>query len=430
MKIKILKILVLSAISMCSSVYAVYVSSEPYGKTSNGEEVLQFTLKNKEGMVVKAISYGGIVTDIIVPDKFGNFENVTLNLQNLADYEANRAFFGPIIGRYGNRIGKAEFSIDGIKYNISVNENQNALHGGQKGFDCFVWKAEMIEGKNEAGIKFTRTSPDGEMGFPGNMQVEVIYKLNENNEFSVSYKAQSDKKTVCNLTWHPFLNLAGAGNGTILTHHFFVPADYVTLVDKELIPTGENMPVTGTPFDFTLPNKAIGERLNKNAEQVLKENGIERNLAWEQGMEKLPKEELYFRSRVASAIAQLKNAGGAYDHNFVLNKPVDTMGVACIIYHPKSGRKLTVQTEEPCLQFYSGQGFNGKYKGANGKSYEAFAGFVIEPQHYPDAPNKPQFFPSTLLLPGEVFTSKSIYKFSTDPNFNSYKKGSLKSILD
>lgn len=356
--------------------WAQTVESATYGKTSDGEDVVQYTLKNENNMIVKAISFGCTVTDIIVPDKDMVFENVTLNLPNLAAYESNKNFMGPIVGRFGNRLAKSQFKIGGQTYKIASNEGDTALHGGTKGFDKMVWKSESIKGNDFAGVRFWRTSPDGEMGFPGNMLVEVSYKLNNKNEFSIEYKASADKPTVCNLTWHPYFNLAGAGNGSILTHHFKVNAANITPVDEKLIPTGELMVVQDTPFDFR-KSWGIGERLHQKHPQLA-----------------------------------IPMAGGAYDHNFVIYKPVDTMWLVCEFYYPKNGRKVEVFSEEPCLQFYSGQGWDGSVIGANGKAYYKFAGFVIEPQHHPDQPNQPNFYPSTLLTPGETFKSKSIYKFS------------------
>lgn len=396
-------------------VYGLDVTSKPYGMTAEGEDVIEYTLA-ADNMSVVAISYGGIVTAINVKDKNGVYDNVVLNLADLKAYEADRAFFGPIIGRFGNRLAGGKFSIDGKEYVVKANENGNALHGGARGFDTFVWKSEKVRGDGFVGVKFSRTSPDGEMGFPGNLDVEVVYKLCNDNEFSIEYRAMTDKPTVCNLTWHPFFNLAGAGNGSILTHHFQVPADYITVVDKELIPTGENMAIKGTPFDFNGQGIAIGERLNKSKEQLFE------MFLMGQGSKK-PKAEKGQDTEYSKSLEQLKVSGGAYDHNFILSKPVDVMGKACSVYHPKSGRSLTVLTEEPCLQFYSGQGFDGTKRGSNGKAYYPFAGFVIEPQHAPDAPNHPSFFPGTLLMPGEVFTSKSVYRFSTDSVAAKPRKG-------
>lgn len=306
-------------------------------------------------------------------------------------------YFGPLIGRFGNRLAKAQFRIGGETFKVPANEGQNALHGGPKGFGKFMWKSEPVKGDGFAGVKLSRTSPDGEMGFPGSMDVEVLYKLNNDNELSLEYKASSDKPTVCNLTWHPFFNLAGAGNGSILTHHFYIPSSFITVVDEELIPTGGILNVKDTHFDFMQPANrpfSIGERLGLEPEQLTERYCF-----------------VQPNDRMGDAAEQLKISGGGYDHNWVLDKPADTMGVACIAFDPKSGRRMRVSTQEPGLQVYTGQGFDGSVKGANGKAYHRFGGFVIEPQHFPDAPNQPTFFPPTLLTPGEVFTSKSVYKF-------------------
>ena len=394
-----------------SIVFAQTVESAKYGITAAGEAVTQYTLKNEHGMTVKLIDFGGIVTDIIVPDRFGNFENVTLNLPDLAAYEADKGYFGPIIGRFGNRLAKSQFKIGGETFTVPANEGQNALHGGTKGFGKFVWKSEAIKGENFAGVKLSRTSPDGEMGFPGNMNVEVTFTLNNQNEFTAEYKATSDKPTVCNLTWHPFFNLAGAGNGSILTHHFKIVSDFITMVDKELIPTGELLAVGCTPFDFGSGDYAIGECLYQNATQLLQQLDIEDGVLINREKQFSASYLKNLKSRIDKALAQLKISGGGYDHNWVLSKSADEMGVACVAYDPKSGRRMTVSTQEPGLQVYTGQGFDGTIKGANGKAYYSYAGFVIEPQHFPDAPNHESFFPRTLLVPGEIFTSKSIYRF-------------------
>ncbi len=374
MKKTIIPLVASCACSLCAQ--SVEVSQ--YGKTAAGEQVEQYTLKNASGMTIKAITYGAIVTDLIVADKNGDFDNVLLNLSDIAAYEADKGFMGPVVGRYGNRLNRSQFTISGKTYTVSANEGKNSLHGGVEGFNKKIWKAKKLQDEAYVGVEFSRVSPDGEMGYPGNMAVAVTYKLTNQNEFIIEYKATTDKPTVCNLTWHPYFNLAGAGNGNVLTHHFYVAADRFTPVNNELIPTGEQVSVRQTPFDFTQASVTIGERLLQKHPQL-----------------------------------DIKMGGGAFDHNFVLNKPVDAFGTACIVYNPKNGRKLHVQTEEPCLQFYSGQGFDGTIKGANGKPYYKFAGFVIEPQHHPDQPNQPNFFPPTLLVPGEVFTSKSVYAFST-----------------
>lgn len=371
----------LAALQCGGTIFAQSVEFANYGKTSSGESVEQYTIKNKSGMTIKALTFGGTVTDIIVPDKYGRFENVVLNLPSLADYEKNKNYMGPIIGRFGNRLAKSQFEIGGKTYKVPPNEGENALHGGPESFDKKIWKAEEIKGDGFAGVKFSRTSPDGEMGFPGNLKIEVSYVLDNENRFTIQYKATTDKPTVCNFTWHPYINLAGAGNGSILTHQMFINSDFITEVDDNLIPTGRKIPVENTPFDFNLPERSIGEKLHEKHPQL-----------------------------------EVKMGGGAYDHNFELKKPADTMGLACVVYAPKSGRMLTLETEEPCMQLYTGQGFDGTIKGANQKAYYKHAGFVVEPQHHPDQPNQKSFFPSTLLTPGEEFTSKSVYTFSVfDP---------------
>lgn len=372
--------MILGAFAVCLSALAQTVEVKPYGKTAAGENVEEYILKNDLGMSVKAITYGATITEISAPDKFGNFDNVVLNLPNLAAYESNKNYICPIVGRYGNRLANSQFKIGEKTYNVDANEGKNSLHGGKMGFNRKVWKAEKVKGKDFAGVKMSLLSHDGDMGFPGNMNVEVFFKLDNCNNFTIQYRATTDKPTVCNLTWHPYFNLAGAGNGSILTHHFFVNAKQISEVDEGLIPTGKLIDVKDTPFDFTSEGRAIGERLTP---------------------------------RHSHPQLEIPMAGGAYDHNFILDKPVDEMGVACKITCQKSGRVLKIITQEPCLQFYSGQGFDGTVIGANGKAYYKHAGMVVEPQHAPDQPNQPNFFPSTLLTPGEVFTSVSVYNFST-----------------
>ena len=372
--------IILGAFAICLSAFAQTVEVKSYGKTAAGENVDEYILKNDKGMVVKAITYGATITEISAPDKFGNFDNVVLNLPNLAAYESNKNYICPIVGRFGNRLANSQFKIGEKTYTVDANEGKNSLHGGKLGFNRKVWKAEKVKGKNFAGVKMSLLSPDGDMGFPGNMNVEVFYKLDNCNNFTIQYRATTDKPTVCNLTWHPYFNLAGAGNGSILTHHFYVNAKQISEVDEGLIPTGKLICVKDTPFDFTSEGRAIGERLTPQHSHPQLE---------------------------------IPMAGGAYDHNFILDKPVDQMGVACKITCQKSGRVLTITTQEPCLQFYSGQGFDGTVIGANGKAYYKHAGMVVEPQRAPDQPNQPNFFPSTILTPGEVFTSVSVYNFST-----------------
>lgn len=378
--------LFLFSILASAALFAQSVKVEPYGTTSSGDKIDLYTIKNSNGMEVGAITYGATVINVVVPDKHGNFENVVLNLPDISSYEKNKNFLGPIVGRYGNRLAKSQFKIGDKVYAVDANEGKNSLHGGSLGFYRKVWKAEEIKGKDFAGVKFSLKSPDGDMGFPGNMDVAATYKLDNENNFTIEYQVSTDKPTVCNLTWHPYFNLAGAGNGSILTHHLKINANYITPVNEELIPTGNLLEVKGTPFDFTMDSMAIGQRLNAKHPQLALEMG-----------------------------------GGAYDHNFVLNKPVDALGFACRITCPKSGRTLEVYTEEPCLQLYTGQGFDGTVKGANGKYYHKYAGFVIEPQHHPDQPNQKNFFPSTLITPGEVFTSKSVYKFKVEYDGNPQK---------
>lgn len=353
------------------------IKFESFGKTSDGKDVKIYTMQNAGGMIVRAMDFGATVTDIIVPDKNGVFENVVLSLPDVKSYETNKNYLGVIVGRFGNRLGDAKITLDGKEYKLDVNENDNILHGGKLGFDKVLWNSEVIKGEDShgrtyVGVKFSRLSPDGEMGFPGNLNVEIFYTLNNNNEFAIEYRATTDKTTVCNLTLHPYFNLSGQGNGDVLTHYIQVPADTYTEVDKELIPTGKILPVESTPFDFR-QMRTLGSKIRDFSN------------------------------------AQLDLAKG-YDHNFNLNKPIDALGLACRIYNAKNCRMLEILTQEPALQFYSCQGFDGTLILANGKPAQKYAGFVLEPQHAPDNVNQ-NFFPNSILRKGEVYSTKSIYRF-------------------
>ncbi|MBO6102997.1 MAG: galactose mutarotase [Opitutales bacterium] len=353
------------------------VSAEAFGKTSSGEEAKIYTLKNAGGMVVRAMDFGATVTEISVPDKNGVFENVVLSLPDLKSYEGNSNYFGPVVGRFGNRLGDAKIVLDGREYKLNANENDNILHGGAKGFNKVVWKSEAVsdrdvKGVDFAGVKFSRVSPDGEMGFPGNLSVEILYTLNNLNEFAIEYRAVSDKTTVCNLTLHPYFNLAGAGNGDVLTQYIQIPASTYTEVDSELIPTGKILNVENTPFDFR-KIRPLGSKIRDFSNP------------------------------------QLKIAKG-YDHNFNLDKPVDALGLAVRLYNAKNCRMLEILSQEPALQFYSCQGFDGSLILANGKPAQKYGAFVLEPQHAPDNPNQ-NFFPSSVLKVGETYSTKTIYRF-------------------
>ena len=342
---------------------------ERYGAMPDGAQIDILTLRNANGVTIRAITYGGIITSIEVPDRAGRPGDIALGFDSLAGYLTAHPFFGAIIGRYGNRIGAGTFTLDGAQYTLAKNNGPNNLHGGEKGFDKQVWNAQAVPGRN--AIEFTRTSVNGEEGFPGNLSVRVTYELTDKNELIVDYFATTDKATPVNLTQHTYFNLAGEGSGDVLGHQLTINADRYTPVDETLIPTGELAPVQGTPFDFRQPT-AIGARINE-------------------------------------AHAQLKNGLG-YDHNWVLNRSGDGLQLAARVVEPTSGRTLEITTTEPGLQFYSGNFLDGTIKGKGGHVYGHRAGFCLETQHYPDSPNKPEF-PSTILRPGQEYRSKTVFAF-------------------
>ncbi len=348
------------------------VSVADFGKTKNGEPVKLFTLKNANGITVKITDYGAVVCSVYAPDRRGKFADVVLGFDSIAEYETLSDYFGAVVGRYGNRIARGEFSIDGRHYKLDKNNGENTLHGGFKGFDKKVWSARIIPDKNAAKIKLSLLSPDGEGGFPGNLKVDVVYTLDNENALTVEYRAETDKPTVCNLTQHSYFNLFGAGNGSILNHELTIDADSYTPVDKDLIPLGDAKPVADTPFDFRKP-MPVGSRINADS-------------------------------------SQLRHAGG-YDHNWVLNKKPGEMKLAAVLYEPVSGRMLEVSTTEPGIQFYSGNFLAGQ-KGKGGKAYKFRYGMCLETQHFPDSPNRKEF-PSTLLRPGETYNTKTVFKFLT-----------------
>lgn len=341
----------------------------------DGKKTDFYILTNKNGVEVTFTNYGQRLTSLIVPDKNGKFEDIVLGFKTLKEFiSAKEKYMGSTIGRYGNRISKGKFSIDGTEYTLATNNNTNHLHGGNKGFNNVVWDANQIE-NNE--IEFTRTSPNMEEGYPGNLEVRVHYLLTEENELVIKYFATTDKPTIVNLTHHSFFNLAGEGKSTINNHLLMINADKYTPVDKTLIPNGELTSVDGTPFDFTKA-KPIGRDLEVADQQL--------------------------------------TYGKGYDHNFVLKKnlPKNENGLvlAAKVIEPNSGRTMEVLTNEPGLQFYGGNFLDGGTSGKSGKPYDFRGAFCLETQHFPDSPNQPNF-PSTLLYPGEEYKSICIYKFGT-----------------
>ena len=339
-------------------------------KVSDFSSIKEYTLVNKNGMEVRLTNYGARITAIKVADRDGNLADVVLGHDSVEKYinAQDRPYFGCIVGRYGNRIAKGRFTLDGTEYVLATNNGENHLHGGNIGFDKRVWDAATSDGS----VIFTMKAYDGEEGYPGNLDVKVTYTLTDDNELKISYLATTDKATPVNLTNHAYFNLAGEGNGTILDHELMINADSFTPVDEGLIPTGEFRPVKGTPFDFTTP-KAIGRDIKQQNTQL--------------------------------------EYGKGYDHNFVLNKGAGEMTLAAVLYEPGSGRVMETYTREPGVQFYCGNFLNGCLTGKSGKVYPFRGGLCLETQHYPDSPNQKNF-PSTILKPGEKYETVTVYKFS------------------
>ena len=349
------------------------VSKAPFGTLPDGTTVELFTLVNANGMEVRATNYGGIITALKVADGDGKLGDVTLGMASFEGYLNNSPHFGGIIGRYANRIAKGQFKLDDATYKLTRNDGQNTLHGGAKGFDQAVWRAETFEKEDSVGVIFTYASKDGEEGFPGNLQTRVTYTLTDKNELSFDYHATTDKATVVNLTQHAYFNLAGDGNGDVLGHEVTIYANEYTPVNRTLIPTGKIESVTDTPFD--LRNKVvIGSRINSDNEQL--------------------------------------KLGLGFDHNFVIRRKEPGLVLAARVSEPTTRRVMEVRTTEPGVQFYTGNHLDDKLPAKPGKPYGKHSGFCLETQHFPDSPNQPAF-PSTVLRPGEEYNSRTVYTFST-----------------
>ncbi len=337
-----------------------------------GPEATLYTLTNANGIIVKISDLGGVITEIHTPDRDGHLADVCLGFDDAAAYLGESHYLGALIGRYGNRIANGRFTLDGETYQLNVNNGVNHLHGGLDGFHRRMWEAETFATPKSAGLILSYLSPDGEQGYPGNLEVTAIYELRNNNELRIAFHAITDKATPVNLTNHAYFNLAGKGD--ILSHELTIAADAYTPVDSGLIPTGELPAVAGTPFDFRTPH-AIGARIDEDDEQL--------------------------------------RHGAGYDHNFVLNKSAPgALELAARVRDPSSGRVLEVLTQEPGVQFYSGN-FLHDGMGGKGRIYSHRSGFCLEPQHYPDSPNRPEF-PSTILRPGEEYTTVMSYRFSVE----------------
>ncbi len=341
------------------------IEKQDFGKTPGGESVDLYTLTNTNGLKTQIMTYGGIVTTLHVPDRDGNLGDIVLGYDTLDEYIKDNPYFGALIGRCGNRIGKGRFTLNGVEYTLATNNDENHLHGGIKGFDKVVWDAEQMQTDEGPALKLTYLSEDGEEGYPGNLNCTVIYTLTNNDELKISYETETDKDTVVNLTHHSYFNLAGHGSGNILGHELMLNADNYTPVDEGLIPTGEIRPVKDTPMDFTKP-MAVGARIDQ--------------------------------------------VEGGYDHNYVINNSDGPLALAASVYEPKTGRIMEISTSEPGIQFYSGNFLDGSIKGKDAV-YNKHNGFCLETQHFPDAPNKPDF-PSIVLKPGEKYTHLTVHKFS------------------
>ena len=344
------------------------VSSASFGNTPEGEAQL-FTLKNTNGLEVDISTFGGTITRWSAPDKDGNFDDVILGFKDLSSYQGTHPYFGSLVGRYANRIALGKFTLEGKSYSLAINNPPNALHGGPLGFHKKLWIAKSLEEKDAVGVVLTLNSPDMEEGYPGNLKVEVTYRLNDKNELSIDYTATTDKTPVVNLTNHAYFNLKGEGNGDILDHQLKIFANQFTPVDSTLIPLENHADVDNTPFDFREWH-LIGERVNSEFDQIIR--------------------------------------GKGYDHNFVLNKNGDELSVAAQVWEASSGRLLEVKTTQPGMQFYCGNFLDGSLTGKKGNKYAFRNGFCLETQHFPDSPNHPTF-PTTVLKPGETFQSKTIY---------------------
>jgi aldose 1-epimerase len=347
------------------------VTNAPFGTTPDGTPVELFTLTNAQGMEVRAMTYGGIIVSLKVPDRAGHLDDVVLGFDSLSGYLKDSPYFGAIIGRFANRIAKGRFTLDGKTYTLAINNGPNALHGGLTGFDKVVWQAESVSNDSGVGVRFSHVSPDGDQGYPGTLTVHVRYLLTDSNQLVIDYDATTDKDTPINFTQHTYFNLKGAGNGDILGHELTLAADSFTPVDSTLIPTGTVTPVVGTPLDFRTQTP-IGAHIN-------------------------------------DANQQLTYAGG-YDFNWVVRRSGPGLVPAAHVLEPTTGRTIDVRTTEPGIQFYTGNFLDGSITGKGGKVYGHRSGFTLETQHYPDSPNQPSF-PSTILRPGQQYQSRTVFAF-------------------
>jgi aldose 1-epimerase len=343
-----------------------------YGKLPDGREVYQYTLMNKSGATMKVINFGAVVTSLTVSDRNGKFEDIVFGYDSLQGYMNDKCYFGAIAGRYGNRIGKGKFKLEGKEFHLAINDGENHLHGGIIGFNKVLWDACTVQDSAGPSVELIYVSADGEEGYPGKVTLKVAYTLTDKNELRIVYKGTTDKVTVFNPTHHSYFNLSGSFTNTILNHLLTIEADTITPVDKGLIPTGKLLDITKTPMDFRTPT-AIGARINDQFEQLIFAKG--------------------------------------YDHNWVLRNYNGKVRKVAEVYEQKSGRLMDVYTDQPGLQFYSGNFLDGTARG-KGVSYQCRTGLCLEAQCFPDSPNRPEF-PSVILKPGDVYHQTTIYQFST-----------------
>jgi aldose 1-epimerase len=356
----------------CTEKKVAVLDADTFSFDYEGKKIELYTLQNDNGMICQFTNFGARIVSVFAPDKNGNFADVIVGYGSGKDYvEKQENFFGAIIGRYGNRIAKGVFSIDSVQYQLETNDGPNHLHGGTHGFYRQMWNVESVTGSE---IVFSLVSPDMDSGYPGTVNVKVKYTLTADNELKIEYFATSDKKTILNLTNHSFFNLKDGGRSSVGNHLMYINANKFTPVDETLIPTGELVPVAGTPMDFTTPT-AIDEHIDADYEQL--------------------------------------KLGHGYDHNWVLNTQGDVTKLAAKVTEPETGRVLEVYTNEPGIQFYGGNFLNGKSIGKNDIAYAHRSAFCLETQHFPDSPNKPEF-PSVILEPGQKYYSECIYKFITE----------------
>lgn len=344
-----------------------------YGDLPDGRDAELYTLTNANGLRATLTNYGAILVSMEIPDRDGTLADVTLGYDTLEGWLSNTSYFGSTVGRYGNRIAKGEFTLDGKTYTLAKNNGENALHGGIKGFDKVLWDADPVKKPGAVGVEFSYLSPDGEEGYPGNLKTTVTYWLTDDNELRIEFKATTDKPTVVNLCHHSYWNLTGDPKNTILDHELMLAADHFLPVDEGLIPTGEKRPVEGTPFDFTKLTK-VGARIEAENEQL--------------------------------------KLGNGYDHCWVLRNQTGEVALAATLYDPSSGRAMDLSTDQPGVQFYCGNFLDGSVTGKGGINYAFRTGLCLETQHFPDSPNKPDF-PSVVLRPGETYSHTMVHRFYT-----------------